>query len=72
LIRFLTKERNSYTKFILNKIHHQNKTLKNHKTQNHHIIPKHWGGPDADKIQGMDTLSVEDHAYAHELIYENL
>nr|QUO99132.1 putative HNH homing endonuclease [Oedogonium capilliforme]QUO99167.1 putative HNH homing endonuclease [Oedogonium capilliforme] len=69
LTRFLTKERNSYTKFLLNKIHHQNKTLKNHKTQNHHIIPKHWGGPDED--WNIITLSVEDHAYAHKLLYEN-
>ena len=71
MTRYLTKERNSYTKFVLNKIRreHQNQTLKNHTTQNHHIIPKHWGGP--DESWNIITLSIEDHAYAHKLLYEN-
>lgn len=66
---FLTKEENSYTKFILNKMDRQNETLKNDKTQKHHIIPKHWGG--TDQYWNIITLSVEDHAYAHKLLYEN-
>ena len=66
---YLSKERNSYTQFLLNKMQKQNQTLKNPTLQKHHIIPKHWGGP--DESWNIISLSVEDHAYAHKLLFEN-
>nr|YP_002000418.1 putative HNH homing endonuclease [Oedogonium cardiacum]YP_002000460.1 putative HNH homing endonuclease [Oedogonium cardiacum]ABU88179.1 putative site-specific DNA endonuclease [Oedogonium cardiacum]ACC97280.1 putative HNH homing endonuclease [Oedogonium cardiacum]ACC97296.1 putative HNH homing endonuclease [Oedogonium cardiacum] len=67
LSMYLNKERNYYTQFLLNKMQQQNQTLKN--LQKHHIIPKHWGGP--DESWNIISLSVEDHAYAHKLLFEN-
>lgn len=69
LIAFLTEENNSYSHFILERINRDPLELYNIRTQNHHIIPEHRKGP--DKRWNFITLSVEEHAMAHQLLYEN-
>ena len=69
LMEFLTKENNSYAEFILSKLNRKSKNLGQERTQFHHIIPKHQNGPDAQ--WNLIRLTVEEHAQAHELLFEN-
>ena len=66
---YLKKEKNSYSCFILKKIDKKSNILTDSKVHIHHIIPRHWGGPDND--WNLIKLSIEEHAYAHLLLYEN-
>jgi hypothetical protein len=45
---YLLKEKNSYCNFILDKINNKCKTLIKSMTHIHHIIPRHFNGPDSD------------------------
>jgi hypothetical protein len=69
LIDFLVKEANSYATFILERINRNPDTLKVSPTHKHHIIPKHAGG--SDEPFNLIRLTIEEHAKAHELLYEN-
>ena len=69
LIAYLTEENNSYSHFIRERINRNPLELYNIRTQNHHIIPEHREGP--DKKWNFIKLSVEEHAIAHQLLYEN-
>lgn len=61
---FLKREKNSYSNFILKKLSSSQST-----GHLHHIQPKHAGGSEAS--WNRIYLSVEDHAKAHELLYQN-
>jgi len=67
LIKFLKNGNNSYTQFILSKL--ERTYIPDKKTQKHHIIPKHQGGPDGDG--NIIRLTLEEHATAHQLLFEN-
>ena len=69
LIESLKKENNSYAEFILPKLDRKSKDLDQQKTQLHHIIPQHQGGPDSQ--WNLIRLTREEHAQAHELLFEN-
>lgn len=72
LINFLKTNKNSYNDFLVEKIEALSKMDLPPKNQNnlveHHIIPKHIGGPDTK--WNLVKLSSEDHKKAHELRYE--
>lgn len=71
LIKYLEKENNSYSIFILDKIKAQNENnsfMCRSKGEFHHILPKHSGGP--DEKWNLVLLSIEDHAKAHKLRYQ--
>ena len=59
----------SYSFFILDKIHRDLSFFNGVRTQKHHIIPSHRGGP--DRPWNLITLTIEEHAMAHQLLYEN-
>lgn len=69
LILFLQKEDNSYSHFILEKLSRDHSFLNDIQTQIHHIIPCHQGGPDSS--WNLLILTIEEHAMAHQLLYEN-
>jgi hypothetical protein len=69
LILFLQKEDNSYSVFILERIHRDSSFFRDVRTQKHHIIPSHCGGP--DHAWNLIKLTIEEHAMAHQLLYEN-
>lgn len=66
---FLLTENNTYTLFILNKIDKKLENIDSKPAHYHHIIPLHWKGPDAK--WNLIPLSIEEHIYAHELLYSN-
>lgn len=67
LLCFLQRENNSYSTFILEKW--QNPPLTpNGSFHKHHIQPRHAGGPDVS--WNMVSLSYNDHAQAHQLLFE--
>lgn len=66
---YLLKEKNFYTEFILKRLNRKLKNPSELKTQMHHIIPRHYGGLDAN--WNLIELFIEEHAYAHELLYLN-
>lgn len=66
---YLLKEDNSYSTFILERIDKQFELSPHLDTHIHHIIPHHWGG--SDSSWNLIKLSIEEHAYAHKLLYEN-
>jgi hypothetical protein len=65
LLSYLKNTPNAYNEFMLHCLCNPPPT---ENTQKHHIIPRHSGGPDED--WNMVTLTVEDHAKAHELRWE--
>jgi len=69
LINFLLKENNSYTEFILSRLDRKFTDLDQQKTQLHHIIPTHQSGPDLQ--WNLIRLTIEEHAQAHDLLFEN-
>lgn len=69
LIAFLNQENNAYSSFILGKLNRNPLELWGIQTQNHHIIPKHRGGPNAK--WNFVTLTIEEHGLAHELLYQS-
>lgn len=66
LIQYLKHENNAYTQFILDRL--SKPAPEKDKSQNHHIIPLHAGGP--DKTWNLIRLTYEDHLTAHKLRYE--
>lgn len=62
---WLKKNKNIYNDYILQKIKRQDQPTKG---ENHHIIPKHVGGPDVS--WNLILLTVEEHVKAHELRLE--
>lgn len=69
LISCFKKENNSYSEFILSRLLRKSTDLGQQKTQFHHIIPKHESGPDLQ--WNLIRLTIEEHAQAHELLFEN-
>lgn len=69
LKNFLITENNSYSHFILNKMTKKIKYLSSTITHRHHIIPLHSKGLDSE--WNCIQLLIEDHIYAHKLLYIN-
>lgn len=69
LKNYLIKEKNSYTYFILEKMTKKVKKSKHEIIHTHHIIPRHYKGPNVK--WNCVQLSLEDHIYAHKLLYIN-
>lgn len=69
LQQYAFAENNSYWWFILEKIENQSNRTNKPPVHIHHIIPRHFGGSNAS--WNLITLSIEDHAYCHKLLYEN-
>ncbi len=70
LIFFLINENTSYSNYIKNLFEKNSlEYLKQTQTHRHHIIPLHMGGPDKD--WNLINLSIEQHSYAHKLLFEN-
>lgn len=68
LLKFLRKENNTYSQFILEKIKFTNQVF-SEKTHLHHIQPEHANG--SNKSWNLVKLSISDHAKAHLLFFEN-
>lgn len=71
LVDLLKNENNSYSVFILSKLDRDLQSLTKIYliTQKHHIIPCHLNGPDSS--WNLIRLTIEEHATAHELLYEH-
>lgn len=65
---WLMMESNPYTQWILEKLQTPIKTHVPYKTESHHIIPKHMGGPNCD--WNLILLTIEEHQNAHLLLYQ--
>jgi hypothetical protein len=68
-IAFLQKENKPYAQFILNLLQRDPASLQGLETNDHHIIPKHAGGP--DEAWNLITLTAHEHITAHELLYQD-
>ncbi len=68
LIDYSKSENNSYTNYILSFLKQENYS-KHNKTHKHPIIPLHMNGP--NKKWNLVTLSIDEHSYAHKLLFEN-
>lgn len=66
---YLIKEGNSYSNFILERVDRKLETSSHLPIHVHHIIPRHWGG--TNNAWNLIKLSIEEHADAHQLLYEN-
>ena len=66
---FLITENNSYAKFIKEKLTENSQNSSGTIFHMHHIIPLHYQG--FDEKWNLIRLSLEDHIYAHKLLYIN-